>query len=129
MGEMVVLATKNLKQKRPSKKLSHCFIELFKVDKIVGKQAYHLILLPNYRIHPIFHISLLELYMGRKGESSIPAKPPPELIDNNKEWEVEKILKKKKSKNIVYYLIKWVGYNKRHNEWVTKEDLEGAKEL
>ena len=85
MGEMIVLATKNLKQKQPSKKLSHCFIGLFEVDKIVGKQAYCLILPPNYRIHPVFHVLLLESYMGREGESSIPAKPPPELIDDNKE--------------------------------------------
>ena len=37
MREMVVLAIKNLKQKQPNKKLSHCFIRLFKVDKIIGK--------------------------------------------------------------------------------------------
>ena len=116
MGEMVVLATKNLKQKRPSKKLSHRFIGPFEMDKIVGKQTYHLILPPNYRIHPVFHVLLLESYVGREGESNIPAKPPPELIDDNKEWEVEKILEKKKGQNIIYYLIKWVRYNEKHNK-------------
>ena len=85
IGEMVVLAIKNLKQKQPSKKLSHCFIGPFKVDKIVGKQAYCLILPPNYRIHPVFHILLLKPYMRRKGELNISARPPPELIDDNKE--------------------------------------------
>ena len=29
----------------------------------------------------------------------------------------------------MYYLIKWVGYNKKHNKWVIKKDLEGIKEL
>ena len=129
MGEIMVLAIKNLKQKWPSKKLSHYFIRLFKMDKIVGKQVYCLILPPNYRIHLIFHILLLELYIGRKDELSISIKSPPELIDNNKEWEIEKILEKKKSKNIIYYLIKWVGYNEKHNKWVIKEDLEGAKKM
>ena len=99
------------------------------MDKIVRKQTYHLILPPNYRIHLIFHILLLKLYVGRKGELIILTKSPPELIDDNKEWEMKKILKRKKSKNIIYYLIKWVGYNKRYNKWVIKEDLKGVKKL
>ena len=97
MREMIILAIKNLKQKQLSKKLSHCFIRPFKMDKIVEKQIYHLILSLNYRIHSVFYILLLESYIGRKDKSSISAKPLLKLINNNKEWEVKKILKKKKS--------------------------------
>ena len=57
-----MLLTKNLKLKRLSKKLIVRFIGPFYINELVGKQVYRLYLLTSYRIHLVFHISLLELY-------------------------------------------------------------------
>jgi hypothetical protein len=51
--------------------------------------------------------------------------PPPDIIDDAPEWEVEKIIKahtfgrwKKKQ-----YLVRWKGYSPAHNSWVNSEDM------
>lgn len=66
VGDLVMLATKNLKQKRPSKKLSHKFVRPFRITDKVGAQAYRLLLSSFYRIHNTFHVSLLEPYHHRE---------------------------------------------------------------
>ena len=62
-----MLATKNLTQKRPSKKLVYKFIGLFRIINKIGAQAYRLFLPPIYKIYNIFYISLLEPYYRREG--------------------------------------------------------------
>ncbi|EMF16639.1 uncharacterized protein SEPMUDRAFT_32880, partial [Sphaerulina musiva SO2202] len=45
VGDIVLLSTKNLRLKVPTKKFVDKFVGLFKVINIVGKQAYRLALL------------------------------------------------------------------------------------
>jgi len=116
VGDLVVLSAKNLRQKRPSKKLSHRYIEPFRVQDIVGKQAYRLTLPDTYRIHPVFHVSLLEPYHRRADDSSIPELPLPELIDNDEQYEVEEILNRKKSKGDIFYKVKWLEWPEEYNQ-------------
>ena len=63
-----MLSTRNLKQKRPSKKTSHKFAGPFRVEDKIGAQAYRLTLPNSYRIHNTFHVSLLEPYRHRAGD-------------------------------------------------------------
>lgn len=39
----------------------------------------------------------------------------------DKEYEVEKILKRKTIKGKAYYLVKWKGWDSRFNEWVEEK--------
>lgn len=55
------LLTKNLKTRRPSKKLNHVKVGPFKIKKIKSLVNYELNLLLDAKVHPVFHISLLEL--------------------------------------------------------------------
>ena len=57
---MVYLATKNIITKKPSKKLDHKYLGLYKVTKKISENNYQLDLPPKVRIYPIFYISLLE---------------------------------------------------------------------
>jgi len=62
----VILLMKNIKLK--AGKLEPKFIGLFKVLKCIGQAAYKLELPSMYnRLHPTFHVSLLEEYMVKKG--------------------------------------------------------------
>jgi hypothetical protein len=56
---------KNLKQKRFSKKISHKYVELFKIKNKIKTQTYYLILFNIYRIYNIFYVLLLKLYLHR----------------------------------------------------------------
>ena len=50
-------------------------------------------------------------------------------VEGVKEWEVEKILNKKKMRGVVKYLIQWKGFTVKGDTWERKENLKNAKEL
>src|ERR1700677_174271 len=80
-----MLVVKNINQARPSKKLSDRFLGPFKVVEPVGHQAYRLKLLKTMKIHPVFHVSLLEPYHRREGED--PSRhEPPILVEDDSTW-------------------------------------------
>ena len=58
--DKVYLLTKNLKTKRSSKKLDHIKVGPFLVDEQRGPLNYRLKLPTDTKVHPVFHISLLE---------------------------------------------------------------------
>eukprot|EP00300_Choanocystis_sp_HF-7_P009896 c16689_g1_i2.p1 GENE.c16689_g1_i2~~c16689_g1_i2.p1 ORF type:complete len:522 (-),score=112.30 c16689_g1_i2:452-1987(-) len=56
---------------------------------------------------------------------------PPESKKRKREsepnvYEVEKIVDKKKKFGVVWYLVKWVGYNSASNTWELEENLEAS---
>ena len=89
----VMLNAKNIRTKRTAKKLSPKLYSPFKVLENRGNRAFKLEISPRWKIHPIFHVSLLEPYRHslRPGREQ----PPRELeeIDGDLEWEVERIIK------------------------------------
>jgi hypothetical protein len=59
-GGMVYLLRKHIKTKRPSDKLDHTKLGLFKITKKLGPVTFKLEIPEGIRIYPVFHISLLE---------------------------------------------------------------------
>ena len=59
-GGKVYLHTKNLKTQRPSRKLGHIREGPFKIKKKLEKNTYELDLPKGTKIHPVFHVALLE---------------------------------------------------------------------
>ena len=62
---LMMFSIKNLKQKRSFKKLSHKYVESFKIKNEIETQIYRLTLSNIYRIHNIFHVFLLKSYRHR----------------------------------------------------------------
>ena len=129
VGDLVLLSTKNLNLKRPSKKMSHKFMGPFEVLDKVGPQAYRLRLPSTYKIHDVLPVSLLEPYHVRGGEQADTFMQAPELIDDEELWEVEEIIEKAQNKQGVWYQVKWTGWGDEYNQWVADEDMVGAREL
>jgi len=50
-------------------------------------------------------------------------------IEEVEEWEVEKILNKKKTRRVVKYLIQWKGFTVEGDTWERRENLKNAEEL
>jgi hypothetical protein len=121
--DLIMLSIKNIKLKKSSQKFSHKFIESFRISKTMNKQVYRLVLFSFYRIHDVFHVFYLESYKRRKDDSVISEFFSSELLDDEEVNEVEKILKKKISKKIIYYLIKWKNWSEEYNEWVTEKNM------
>ena len=85
IGEKVWLPRRNLKTNHPFDKLDFRWFGPFSVVKQINHIAFRLELLPSMKIHPVFHVSLLEPYK----ESSIPCKfqaPLPIEIERQEEF-------------------------------------------
>jgi len=93
-GDKVYLDSVDIQMTQPSKKLSHYQLGPYPVKRCIGKYAYHLILPPLMRhLHPVFNV----VKLTPAPEDPIPGRhqnppPPPELIDSEVEYVVEKIL-------------------------------------
>ena len=48
-------------------------------------------------------------------------------VEGVEEWEVEKILNKRKIRGMEKYLVRWKGFIAEHNTWEKGEDLGHAK--
>ena len=60
VGDLVLLSTKNLKMKGTTGKLQRKFVGPFQITEVIGQQAYRLSLPEDWKIHPVFHVSLLK---------------------------------------------------------------------
>ncbi len=123
LGKKVWLNSKYIKTKK-NKKLESKFFGPFRVLHAVGKQAYKLELLAKWKIHDVFHVSLLEQNTTRKGRVD-KALPEPEKefeVGENKEYEVEGIIdsavygqQANDQMPGLYYLVSWKGYPEEEN--------------
>ena len=55
--------------------------------------------------------------------------PPPDVIDNEEEYEVEAILSHKGPKAHRLYLITWKGYSSTKNTWEPESNLRHSASL
>ena len=106
VGDRVILSTKNLVFKeRLTKKLVDQYMGLYTIDEVISTNAVKLQLPILIRIHLVVNVSRVVQYKNQvEGQKKIEVK----LVEVKgvKEWEVEKILNKKKAKGIVKYLVK-----------------------
>ena len=53
----------------------------------------------------------------------------PVEVEGVEEWEVEKILNKKKIRGVEKYLIRWKGFTAEGDTWERRENLRNVEEL
>ena len=86
----------------------------FPIVKQVFDDAYKLALPLKVKVHPVFHVLLLNEYFENsvRLEREQVLRPVPELVENLEEYEVETILNKcKLQSGDTKYLVKWRGYH------------------
>ncbi|EEB88728.1 hypothetical protein MPER_13264 [Moniliophthora perniciosa FA553] len=128
-GQKVWVEGTNLHIGYPSKKLSPKREGPFKISKVLGPITYQLDLPKQWKVHNVFHAGLLSPYKETEAHGPSFTEPPPDLINDIKEYEVEAIIRHKLKKGFVKsFLVSWTGYDSSHNEWRSLEELEHAEE-
>jgi len=78
---------------RRTEKLIERFISSYRIKKIVSSNAIELELPSTVEIHPVVNVSRIHRYIGQvegqKKEQLLPV-----MIEEEKEWEIERILNK-----------------------------------
>ena len=107
VGDLVLLSTKDLKYQmvgRRMEKFTEHFVGPYKVKAIIFSNAIELELPRTIKIHPVVNISRVQKYKsqveGQKKET-----PQPVEIEGEEEWEVEKIMNKRKVRGRDKYLV------------------------
>ena len=108
--------------------------------RTLGTRAYKLELHSRWRIHNVFHVSLLEPYIPNELEGRAQTRPEPEEINGDLEYEVEKIVnseirqstkkvdRQNKQIKTLFYLVKWKGYPEDKCTWEPGHHLTLAEE-
>ena len=128
-GDWVLLSTKNsVFKERPSKMLTERYVGPYVIEKVVSSNAVKLQLPSSMRIHPVVNVSQIVRYKEQiKGQKREEGKPVE--VEGVKEWEVKKILNKKKMRGMEKYLIRWKGFMAEGDTWERREILKNAEEL
>ena len=119
VGNRVWLDGRNLRMDQPTSKLAPRRHGPFVIAQVMSPVSYCLELPHQWRIHPVFHTDLLTPYRETKTHGENYQWPPPELIDNEKEFEVKAILDSHRfgRGRKLQYLVKWLGYPSSDNQW------------
>lgn len=129
-GDKVWLEGTNIRVDRPTPKLAHKRYRPFEVIEKVGSASYRLKLPKSWRkVHPVFNEVLLSPYHPPSFPiQTSPPIPPPDLIEDHLEYEVEKILDCKLYRGHPRFLVAWKGYGPEENTWEPVSNLKNAGE-
>ena len=128
IGNIVWLLTRNIKTDRPSKKLDHKMIGPYKIKELVGS-SYQLELPHIMKIHDVFYPNLLRKAADNPLSGQCNSPPPPTVVDNKKEWEVDDILDAKRGKGKkVVFRVKWKGYDD-DKTWYDAANFDHAQDI
>lgn len=125
VGDKVWLEGYNIKTDRPMKKLEDKRYGPFKIVEKVGKSAYRLQLPKTWKaLHPVFNEVVLSPFKSPvfPGQLKDPP-PPPEIIDGEREYEVEELMDSKLKGQEIHYLVKWRGYPREEWTWEPRAEL------
>lgn len=126
-GDLVMVDGRNIKTKRACKKLDHKMHGPFEIDTMISSHAARIRLPGRWRVHNVFHVSLLEPY--RQSQMRKPIDPKAVLqaiqdIEDQEYYDIDEIMASTwdVTQSRVLYLVKWDGWPDR-KDW-TEEPFE-----
>ena len=115
VGDKVWLEATNLCLNYPLRKLAPKRQGPFEIAQVLSPLTYCLRLPSTWKIHDVFHASLLLPYKETETHGPNFPKPPPDLIGAEEEYEVERIVSHRGPSGRRKYLTAWKGYPSSEN--------------
>ena len=114
-------------------KLQKRFVAPFEVPEKIGQQAYRLSLPTDWKIHPVFHISLLKDWKTADLQEDQPA-PPDDVPDIEEPYyDIGRILRWRKVKHgrkiLKENLILWKGNPVEEETWIQAGQFSHPEQL
>ena len=127
-GDQVWLEAKNLKLSH-SKKITTKREGPFKIIEVLGPVNYRLKLPERWKIHDVFHAALISPYVETEVHGTGSLNPPPDLVDDEEEYEIEAIIAHRTCGRGYQYLVRWKGYLSGSDSWLSGSAFNNAKEI
>ncbi|CAK9779336.1 unnamed protein product [Cutaneotrichosporon oleaginosum] len=126
--DFVLVDTENINLRRPSVKLAPRYIGPFQIIKQISPVNFQLDLPPSIKIHPVLHVDVLKPAPTSTIPGRVQTPPPPDIVDDTEEWEVQEILDTRRdarrTRDPVKYLVRWTGYS--DDTWEPYKHLANA---
>ena len=129
VGNKVWLETTNLCLQYPCRKLSPKRLGPFEITQVLSLLVYRLKLPTTWKIHDVFHASLLSPFKQMDTHGPSFSIPPPTRIGSEEEYEVEAVISHKGSPGRRKYLTAWKGYPASENTWEPENNLCHASQI
>ena len=128
LGDKVWLDTWNIKTNY-HKKIGPKREGPFEITKVIGPVTYRLKLPATWKIHPIFHATLLRQYKETDVYGANFPRPPPDVIEGEEVYKVERILKHRKRGRGYQYYVAWKGYPISEASWEPEQVFSDDRDL
>ena len=128
-GDRVLLEATHLKLPYPYRKFAPRRQGPFTITEVIGPMTYKLALPQSWKIHPVFHAILLTPYHSTKEHGPNETHPPPDLIEDEEEHEVEAILNHRVHRGRTQYFVAWKGWEPSENSWEPEGHLRNASRI
>lgn len=128
-GDQVFLASRNLPVILGSRKFRPRYIGPYQVLETIGKAAFRLQLPSHFKIHNVFHVSLLLKLRKEPPKHQAKIVPPALHIQGTPEFEVQEILASRTRNSLQEFLVHWKGYQLEDSTWEPTANLVHCSEL
>ena len=132
-GDFVLLSTRHLRFKNCPAKLQRRFVGPFKIEEKISRVAYRLQLPAEWKIHPVFHSSLLKRWQASHWSCPVDTPAPEVEVEGEPQYMVEKILRwrrvKQGRRSTREFLVTWTGYPVDEAEWIPEHNFRDRAEL
>ena len=112
---------------RRTEKLTERFVGPYRIKRIISSNAVELELPSTVKIHLVVNVSRIRRYVEQV-EGQRKEQPAPVVIKGEEEWEVERILNKRRIQGKDKYLVQWKEFTAESDTWEGRENLENARE-